>query len=88
MVQHDLSVRVECLAGYCGEETPRRFYFGERAIDVVEVLDRWLEPEHRYFKLRGGDAGIYILRHDVSTGRWELTLFDSGRRPETRLSST
>ena len=52
------------------------------------MLDRWLAPDHRYFKVRGGDAGIYILRHDPGRGSWSLTLYDSGRLPETRLSST
>jgi hypothetical protein len=45
-------------------------------------------PRHRYFKVRVGDGGVYILRHDTARDQWELTLFDSGRRDETRLSST
>ena len=69
-------VRVACYAGYRGEEEPRRFWLGERAVAVAEILDRWLAPEHRYFKVRGDDAGIYILRHDTRDERWELTLFE------------
>ena len=83
-----LAPYVECYAGYRGEETPRRFVLAERTIEVIDVLDRWLSPEHRYFKLRGDDGGIYILRHDVGQGRWELTLYDSGRTEATRLSSS
>ena len=48
-----LAVRVECHAGYRGGETPRALRLGERRIAVVEVLDRWLAPDHRYFKLHG-----------------------------------
>lgn len=84
----DLTVRVSCYAGYRGEETPHSFVLGKRHIDIVDVIDRWLSPEHRYFKIRGDDEGIYILRHDVAAERWELILFDSGKRDETRLSST
>ncbi len=73
-------VRVECYAGYRGEEMPRRFFVGERAVDVVEVIDRWLAPDHRYFKVVGDDRATYILRHDGVTARWELTLFE--RRKE------
>jgi len=51
-------------------------------------VDRWLAPEHRYFKVRGDDGGVYILRQDVAKDIWEMTLFDSGTRTETRLSST
>lgn len=81
-------MKVECYAGYRGEETPRRFYLGKRCVEVVDVLDRWLDPAHRYFKLRGGDDGIYILRHSTSEDTWEMTLFDSGTRDGHRLSST
>lgn len=82
------AVQVECYAGYRAEETPRRFYLGERCIEVAEVIDRWLDPAHRYFKLRGDDDGIYILRHSLEEDIWELILFDSGTRVDTRLSST
>lgn len=81
-------IKVECYAGYRGEETPVRFYLGGRCVEVEEVLDRWLDPAHRYFKLRGDDKGIYILRHSSSEDLWEMTLFDSGSNAESRLSST
>ena len=68
----DVSVRVECYAGYRGEESPRRFSFGERQVEVDEVVDRWLSPDHRYFKVRGDDGGVYVLRHDAVSGRWEM----------------
>lgn len=79
-----LQVRVE----YEDPYGPRRFFIGQREIAVAETLDRWLDPEHSYFKLRGGDGAVYILRHEATAGRWELILFDSGTREETRLSST
>jgi hypothetical protein len=82
------TIRVECYSGYRGEESPRRFFLGERKVEVAEILDRWLDPAHRYFKVRGDDGGVYILRHDVPKDDWEMTLFDSGARAETRLSST
>ena len=81
-------IRVECYAGYRGEEEPRRLYLGPRGIEIDEILDRWLDPRHCYFKVRGDDGGIYILRHDEDLQRWDMTLFDSGSRKETRLSST
>ncbi len=69
------SIRVECYAGYRGEETPRRFHLGDKAEDVVEVLDRWLSPEYRYFKCLSSDGSTYLLRHDVRADCWELTFF-------------
>lgn len=74
-----LAVRVECHAGHRGEETPRRFVLGSTVVDVTEVVDRWLAPDHRYFKVRGGDA-TYILRHDVSSGGWELVSYQTQER--------
>ena len=55
---------------------------------MIEVLDRWLAPAHRYFKLRGDDGGVYIVRHDPGADGWELILFDSGGSAAHRLSST
>ena len=70
-----MEIRVECYAGHKGEETPRWFFIGERKVEVIEVLDRWLAPDHRYFKVRGDDGFFYILRHDVQSMQWELTLY-------------
>ncbi|MGR8940369.1 MAG: hypothetical protein ACU83P_02150 [Gammaproteobacteria bacterium] len=74
-----LTIRVDCYAGYKGEETPRRFFMNDKAVEIDEVVDRWLAPEYSYFKVRAGENDIYILRHDLSAQRWELTLFQSGK---------
>jgi len=56
---------MECYAGHRADEEPRRFFIGEREIMVIGIIDRWLDPTHRYFKIRGDDNGIYILREDA-----------------------
>jgi hypothetical protein len=75
-----LAVHVECYAGHRGEETPRALVIGNRRISVVEVLDRWLAPDHRYFKIKGDDGDVYIVRHNTGADRWELTMFARGPR--------
>ena len=75
-----LPVDVECYAGYQGEETPRRFGVAGAEIEIAEVVDRWLAPDHRYFKVRDRDGHVYILRNDVVSDRWELTFFQRGTR--------
>ena len=67
-----MKIKVECYAGYRGEETPRRIWLDGKKIAVKEVQDRWLEPSHRFFKILGDDDAVYILRHDANTWEWEL----------------
>ena len=70
-----LAVGVECYAGHRGEQTPRTLVLGDGRIAVAEVLDAWLAPEHRYFKLKGEDGDTYLVRHDERSDTWELTMF-------------
>ncbi len=76
-----LTVVVECHAGHRGEETPRRFRLAGVAIEIADVVDRWLAPDHRYFKVQDSQGDLYILRDEVASARWELTFF---RRRENR----
>ena len=72
-----MNVAVECYAGYRGEQTPRAFTLGDRQITVREVVDQWLAPDHRYFKVTDATGDTYILRHDGPTDRWDLVVFES-----------
>jgi hypothetical protein len=72
-----IKIDVDCYAGYRGEETPRRIRFAQRTVAVREVLDRWLSPDHRYFKILGHDAAVYIIRHDSQGGFWELIFYQN-----------
>jgi len=87
MNDNNLAVSVECYSGYRGDESPQRFFMGNKVVEVSEILDRWLDPAHRYFKVRGEDSAVYILRHDVEAGSWELLMFDTGTHDATRFSS-
>jgi hypothetical protein len=74
-------VEVDCYSGWRGEETPRRLRLGAVWINLTQVLDRWLAPDHRYFKAEGDDGATYILRHDVEKQRWELTMYEDPQCP-------
>ena len=78
-----MKIRVECYSGWRVEETPRRIFLGERRVEVKELLDRWLSPDHRYFKFTGDDDAQYIIRHDCQEGAWELTLYRTKDAPAT-----
>ncbi len=71
----DISLQVECYAGYQGDETPRRFSFGGRQVEVIDVIDRWRTPDCRYFRIMGDDGGTYLLRYLNASGRWEIATF-------------
>jgi hypothetical protein len=77
--QRLLTVGVECYAGYRGEQTPRTLILGDRRIPVAEVVDAWLAPDYRYFKLKGDDGDTYLVRHDERSNAWELTMFRAER---------
>lgn len=68
----DMGLRVECHAGYCGEEEPRALHIGGRRIEIADIADRWLAPEHRYFKVRTVEGCTCILRHDSASGVWTM----------------
>jgi hypothetical protein len=53
-------------------------FLKHQRVDVVDILDRWLAPDHRYLKVKGDDGATYIIRHDVAADQWELTLYNSG----------
>jgi hypothetical protein len=74
-------VKVTCEPGHRGEATPRRLSFERRTAELTLVLDRWLGTDHRYFKMRGEDGAIYILRHDIARDCWELTMYAAAEAP-------
>ena len=72
-----MQIYVDCYAGYRGEETPRYIRMADHRIEVIRVLDRWLAPDHRYFKILGDDEATYIIRHDCVSGQWELVFYQA-----------
>jgi len=66
-------LRVECYAGYRAEESPRRFYLDGQCIEVSTVIDRWLTPEHCYFRVKGNDGRYDLLRYATQTRHWEAS---------------
>jgi len=73
------AIQVECYAGAKADETPRRFGWGGRLVEVDAVLDRWHQVERQpewpradYFKVRGADESEYLLEHDLESDVWFL----------------
>ena len=70
-----IPIQVECYAGTKADETPRRFKWEERLIELGEVLDRWHQVESKpewpradYFKVRGVDQREYLAQARFGVG--------------------
>ncbi len=70
-------LNVETRIGHHGDQEPVAFMLGDKRIEAVEILDRWLGGDHSYFKIRASDQATYILRFEPLLNRWELTLFQA-----------
>ena len=72
-----MKVQVERCAGHLGVEMPVRFRLDAREVEIVETVDQWYGPDYCYFKFKGNDGNLYILRFDEGRAEWELTMFQS-----------
>jgi hypothetical protein len=69
-----MRIQVDCGAARANEG-PRRFVLGDFTIEVDDLLDRWYGDDADYFRVRGGDGHLYVLKHLRAPDRWELSSF-------------
>ena len=69
-------MRVRTYSGYRADERPLSFEMGERVVEVTDCLDRWYGEGYEYFKVRGGDGDVYILRHGLDADLWDLVMME------------
>ena len=74
-----LPIKVESRAESKADETPRRFTWEDREIEVEEIIDRWHQveskpewPRANYFKVRDADNHEFLLKHDLESDEWYL----------------
>jgi hypothetical protein len=75
-----MSLRVECYAGYRGDQEPVAFWLGDRRLGVRTIVDRWFAPAKRWFRVEADDDDVYVLRHDEATDVWDLAAYRRGDR--------
>jgi len=69
-------IRVIAHAGYRSEESPRAFFLKGTRVDVVKLLDQWIEQtpparnNKRYFKVKGSDFRAHTLYYDEELMAW------------------
>ncbi len=71
-----MKIRVWCHSSHRGDQEPIALSLGGERLEVVELLDAWQGPDHRYFKVRVARGAVFIVRNDLDTGAWELTMYD------------
>jgi hypothetical protein len=83
-----MAIRVECYAGYRGEQEPLAFWLGERRVAVRAIIDRWFAPTQRWFKIDADDENMYVLRQDEATGDWEIVAYRQGPADSSQPAGT
>jgi hypothetical protein len=73
-----MSIRVECYSGFRAEQEPLAFGLGQRRVAVRAIVDRWFAPKERWSKVDADDGHVYVLRHDESSGDWDIAAFCGG----------
>ena len=70
-----------------GAAVPRTLYWGERRVDVIEVVDQWYGAGYRYVKVKAYDGSVYILCFDEVRDHWQLIMFSSARPAPVNVSN-
>jgi hypothetical protein len=78
-----MQVQVETYSGYGDVEMLRRFWMDGREVEVSDNIDQWHGRDYRYFKVKGADGNLYVLRLDEKRAEWELIMFQSPQLQET-----
>lgn len=74
-------VRVECYAGYKGDERPARVLLDEQLVEIAVVEDRWYSPGSTYFRILLCNGERYVLRRQEAQDVWTIEAFRSANPP-------
>lgn len=77
-----MQVQVKTYLDKDGIEKLRLIRFDSRKIEVIENIDQWHGTDYRYFKVRGSDGCLYMLRHNEIRAVWELTMHERTQTPD------
>jgi len=70
-------LRVECYAGYKGDERPVRLEIDEHMLEITEIEDRWYSPGATFFRVLLANGERYVLRREDAQDTWTLEAFRS-----------
>ena len=67
-----MHIKVETYSGYKADEYPKRFEKDGVMMDIVDIEDRWYDPQASYFRVFAADARRYILCMDNRSRLWNI----------------
>lgn len=73
---HTERIDVISYSGRKGDERPVTFILRGLRIDVVEIVERWIEEgfkdkvRKRYFRVRGSDGNAHLIYYDENILEW------------------
>ena len=70
-------LRVECYAGYKGDERPVKLQIDEHMVEITEIEDRWYSPGATFFRVLLANGERYVLRREDAQDTWTLEAFRS-----------
>jgi hypothetical protein len=70
-------LRVECYAGYKGDERPVKLQIDEQMVEITEIEDRWYSPGATFFRVLLANGERYVLRREDAQDTWTLEAFRS-----------
>jgi hypothetical protein len=69
-------IRVLAYSGYRGEEIPRTILFRGARIEVIEILNQWIEERSddrtrkRFYQIKGNDGVLHRIYYDERVMEW------------------
>ncbi len=73
---HTEKIDVISYAGRKGDERPVTFILRGLRIDIVEILEHWIEEgfddriRKRYFRIKGSDGNTHRIYYDEQVSEW------------------
>ncbi|MCP4666504.1 MAG: hypothetical protein GY849_09055 [Deltaproteobacteria bacterium] len=68
----EIEIDVIAYSGYKANERPLYLIVAQQKLEVREVVDRWYDPGHDYFKVIADDGRSYLLKWHRALDTWFL----------------
>jgi len=69
-------IKVVAYSGYRGEEMPKTILLHGTRIEVIEILNQWIEERledrttKRFYQIKGDDGVLYRIYYDEKAMEW------------------